>query len=66
MVTAIVLPVLPYKRAKKQTALTRQHTCIALDKRGYHGLVVGLNNSLLNIMSTTQTYKNDIEDQITS
>ena len=26
----------------------------------------GLNNSLLNIMSTTQTYKNDIEDQITS
>ena len=27
---------------------------------------VGLNNSLLNIMSTTQTYKNDIEDQITS
>ena len=28
--------------------------------------IVGLNNSLLNIMSTTQTYKNDIEDQITS
>ena len=28
--------------------------------------LVGLNNSLLNIMSTTQTYKNDIEDQITS
>ena len=27
---------------------------------------IGLNNSLLNIMSTTQTYKNDIEDQITS
>ena len=25
---------------------------------------LGLNNSLLNIMSTTQTYKNDIEDQM--
>ena len=27
---------------------------------------IGLNNSLLNIICTTQTYKNDIKDQITS
>ena len=35
-------------------------------RRGCEEQTIGLNNSLLNIMSTTQIYKNDIEDQITS
>ena len=43
-----------------------QQTNLFLRKHLRTMCVIGLNNSLLNIMSTTQTYKNDIEDQITS